>query len=164
MLFSGGLVKTERLFEQKTRIKRIISLTSQIEAIANELESPRGIQLSDMPRAQNPFDKQTYLLSKKMDLQNELSRHIRIYKEENIILGEVINLISKMPESKNGQANSVYQDILRYVFLENCSIKETNKRLNSNKVDFEVKEESYLRNLYEWQRKALELFYKCQKI
>ena len=162
MFFAGELVKTERLFEQKIRIKRITSLVGQIEAISSELETPKSIQLSDMPKSQNPFDRTTYLLSKKMDLENELKRHIKIYKDEQIILNDVIERISNLPESKNGQPNSVYQDILRYVFLENCSIKETNKRLNSSKEDFEEKEDSYLRNLYEWQRKALLLFYKCQ--
>ena len=162
MLFSSELVKTERLFEQKTRYKRIRALEAQIESIALDLRSPKAIQLSDMPKSQNPFDKTTYLLSKKMDLENELKRHIKIYKDEQIVLNEVINKIATLPENKNGQSNTLYQDLLRYRYLEACSMKEINKRLNSYREDFEDKEESLLRNLYEWLKKALELFYKCQ--
>ena len=162
MFFAGELVKTERLFEQKIRIKRITSLVGQIEAISSELETPKSIQLSDMPKSQNPFDRTTYLLSKKMDLENELKRHIKIYKDEQIVLNEIINKIGNVPENKNGQSNTLYQDLLRYRYLEACSMKEINKRLNSYREDFEEKEESLLRNLYEWLKKALELFYKCQ--
>ena len=155
-------VDTERLFEQKIRRRRIKSLQSQIATIENDLKKPNSAKLSDMPKNQNPFDKTSYLLSKKMDLENELNRHIKIFRTEDIILKEIINRISSLPDSAAGQPNSVYQDLLRYRFLEDCSMAETNIRLNSQYEDFEDKEESYLRNLYEWQRKALRLFRKCQ--
>ena len=155
-------VDTERLFEQKTRIKRIKSLQAQIATIEADLKKPHSVKLSDMPKTQNPFDKMTYLLSKKMDLENELNRHIKIFRTENLVLREIINRMSNISSSQAGQPISVFQDVLIYRFLEDYSMQETNQRLHSNNDDFEEKEESYLRNLYEWQRKALRLFIKCQ--
>lgn len=155
-------VDTERLFEQKTRIKRIKSLQAQIATIKADLENPHSAKLSDMPKSQNPFDKTSYLLSKKMDLENELNRHIKIFRTEEIVLKEIIKRISTLPENQSGQPHYVYQDLLTYRFIDDCSMQETNIRLNSQYEDFEEKEESYLRNLYVWQRKALRLFRKCQ--
>lgn len=81
-----SIIGTERLFEQKIRLKKMKALQNQIESIAHDLENPKAIQLSDMPKSQNPFDRTTYLLSKKMELENELQKHSKIFKEEEIVL------------------------------------------------------------------------------
>lgn len=158
-----SIVGTERLFEQKIRLRKMKALQNQIDSIAHDLENPKAIQLSDMPKSQNPFDRTTYLLSKKMELEKELEKHSKIFRSEEIILLDVIDKFQSIQESVYGPSNFILQEILKYHFLEDCTMKETNKRLNSHREDFEEKEENLLRNLYKWSAKALKLFTKCQK-
>ena len=163
MTVLNEIIRTERLFEQRTRYKRIKDLQGQIKMLAEELQSPGSVKLTDMPKSQNHFDKQGFLLSKKMELENELNRHIKNYRDEDIILNDVIDRISTLPSTPYGQPYTVYQDILRYMYMGDFSMKEINKLLNAYREDYEEREEHYLRNLYVWHDKALTLFEKCQK-
>ncbi len=157
------IVEVVRLREQMHRVREIRNLEAEIDVINDKLTSPGSIKYTDMPKSQNPFDKQTMLLAQKMDKENKLKRLITTAQKEKVILENIINRISLLPETGKGPMNSIYQDILRYKYLYDYTWNEINELLNGNDENFINVCDSKLRNLYTWNGQALNKFIKCQK-
>lgn len=155
------IVDVERLYKQQSRVRTIRNLQSEIDVISSKLSSPGSVKLTDMPRNQNPFDKVGMLISRKIEKEKKLEKLTNEAITEKAILEEVIDNISNLPESSQGASNSVYQDLLRYHFLNDLSLKEV--------LDFIGVEEdsdnyeSKLRLMYLRRHEALKKFIKCQR-
>ena len=155
-------VDVERLYKQQQRIRNIRNLQTEIGIISSKLSSPAGVRLSDMPRNQNPFDKVGMLISRKIEKENRLQSIIEEAKSEGVILEKIINRIANLPESTQGASNSVYQDLLRYHYLNDLSMKEILELMD---IDEDADNyDSKLRLLYTRRYEALKKFEKCQKI
>ena len=142
------IIRPERLNEQKNRVREIRRLQKEIDIISEQLSSPQGVHYSDMPKNRNPFDKIGMLISRKVEKEKKLSEIIKkAYKEADILEG-VIQKISKLPESAKGASNSIYQDILRYRYLSDMSMKEIIYLTNENDDDLIDNYETKLRVLY----------------
>lgn len=158
------IIRPERLNEQKNRVREIRRLQKEIDIISEQLGSPRGVQYSDMPKSRNPFDKIGMLISRKIEKEKKLSEIIKkAYKEAEILEG-VIQKISKLPESSKGASNAIYQDILRYYYLNDMSMKEIIYLTNDNDDELIDNYESKLRLLYMQENEAIRKFVRCQKI
>ena len=158
------LVRVERLYRQKFRVREIRKLQSEIDVISNELNSPRGVILSDMPRSQNPFDKTGMLVERKIEKEKKLQKLITAAVTESTIIEKTIEKISELPESSKGALNSEYQELLRLHFLCDLSMKEVYKLMKAKDVDFLENEETKIRLLYRWKDEAEKRFEKCQRI
>ena len=157
------IIKPERLNQQKHRIREIRRLQNEIDIISNQLGSPQGIKYSDMPKSRNPFDKIGMLISRKIEKENQLNKILKTAQKEAEILEEVINKISKLPESAKGASNSTYQDILRYHYLNDLTMKEIIYLQNADNDDLVDSYESKLRLLYMQENEALRKFLRCQR-
>ncbi len=156
------IVDVERLFKQQSRVRSIRNLQSDIDVISSKLSSPGSVKLTDMPKSQAPFDKLTMWVSKKIEKEKQLLKLTNEALEEGAILEEVINSISNLPESTQGASNSVYQDLLRYHFLNDISLKEILEFMGIE--DDDLNYDSKLRLMYTRRFEALNKFIKCQKI
>ena len=155
------IVDVERLYKQQSRVRTIRNLQSDIDVISSKLSSPGSVKLTDMPRNQNPFDKLGMLISRKIEKEKKLDKLTKEAIEEGTILENVINSISNLPETTQGASNSVYQDLLRYHYLNDLSMKEI-----LDLMDIEEDDDNYdskLRLLYTRRHEALKKFIKCQK-
>lgn len=155
------IVDVERLYKQQSRVRTIRNLQSDIDVISSKLSSPGSVKLTDMPRNQNPFDKLGMLISRKIEKEKKLDKLTKEAITEGTILEEIINSISNLPESTQGASNSVYQDLLRYHYLNDLSMKEI-----LDLMDIEEDDDTYdskLRLLYTRRHEALKKFIKCQK-
>lgn len=157
-------VDKKRLSQQMYRIREIRRLQAEVENIEIQLKSPKGIQLTDMPRSQNPFDKIGSLISRKIEKEEKIQHLIKKAETEKTILEAVISNMATLPENPKGPLNSVFQDILRYKYLDDYSWEEINNVINSYKKDFDDKADSKLRLLYRWHGQALLKFEKSQKM
>jgi hypothetical protein len=156
------IVEVERLFKQQSRIRTIRNLQTEIDIIVGKLSSPSGVHLTDMPKNQNPFDKTGMLISRKIEKEKKLEAITKEAQSEGAILEGIINRIADLPEPVQGACNSTYQDLLRYHYLNDFSMKEI---LDFVGVDDESDNyESQLRLLYLRRYEALKKFIKCQKI
>ena len=155
------IVNVERLFKQQSRVRTIRNLQSEIDVISSKLSSPGSVKLTDMPRNQNPFDKLGMLVSRKIEKEKRLKKLTKEAISEHEILDDVINRITDLPEPTQGASNSVYQDILRYHYLNDMSVKEVLELMD---IDEEADNyDSQLRLFYSRRYDALEKFKKCQK-
>lgn len=155
------MVDVERLYKQQSRVRTIRNLQSEIDVISSKLSSPGSVKLTDMPRNQNPFDKLGMLISRKIEKEKKLEKLTKEALSEGAILEGVINSISNLPESTQGACNSVYQDILRYHFLNDFSIKEVLDFIGIEEDSDNY--ESKLRLMYLRKHEALKKFIKCQR-
>ena len=155
------IVDIERLHKQQSRVRDIRNLQSEIEVISSKLSSPGSVKLTDMPKSQKPFDKKDMWISRKIEKENQLEKLIKDAITEGAVLEDVIKRISNLPEPTQGASNSFYQDLLRYHYLNDLSMKEI--------LEFITIEEdadnydSQLRLLYARRHEALKKFIKCQK-
>ena len=156
------IVDVERLYKQQSRVRTIRNLQSDIDVISSKLSSPGSVKLTDMPRNQNPFDKVGMLISRKIQKEEKLNKLINEATSEGAILEEVINSISTLPEPVQGVSNSVYQDLLRYHYLNDLSLKEILELMDVDEDSDNY--ESQLRLMYARRYDALQKFIKCQKI
>ena len=155
------IVDVERLYKQQSRVRTIRNLQSDIDVISIKLSSPGSVKLTDMPRNQNPFDKIGMLITRKIEKEKRLEKLTKEAIAEGTILEGVINSISNLPESTQGASNSVYQDLLRYHFLNDLSMKEILELMD---IDEDADNyDSKLRLLYTRRYEALKKFEKCQK-
>ncbi len=155
------IVDVERLYKQQSRVRTIRNLQSEIDVISSKLSSPGSVKLTDMPRNQNPFDKLGMLISRKMEKEKKLEKLTKEAIAEGAILEGVINSISNLPESSQGATNSVYQDLLRYHFMYDLSMKEILELMD---IDEDADNyESQMRLMYARKYDALQKFIKCQK-
>lgn len=157
-------VDKNRLNQQMYRVREIRILQAEIKNIEVQLSGPKGIQLTDMPRSQNPFDKVGSLIARKIEKENKIQKLIKKAASEKIILEAAIANIATLPENAKGPLNSVFQDILKYRYLDDCSWEEINIILNSNREDFLEMTDSRLRMLYRWHGIALNKFLNAQKM
>jgi hypothetical protein len=164
MLVMEEIIGLERLNEHKYRVREIRRLQKEIDIISAQLSSPGGVRYSDMPRSQNPFDKMEMLISRKIEKEKKINAMTKTAFQEAKILEDVIQQISKLPETAKGASNSVYQDILRYHYLSDISMKEIVYLMNYDDEDLIDNYESRLRVLYSRENEALRKFIKCQKI
>ena len=156
------IVDIERLYKQQSRVRTIRNLQSDIDVISSKLSSPGGAKITDMPRSQNPFDKVGLLISRKIEKEKKLEKLINEATTEGAVLEEIINNISNLPESAQGASNLVYQDLLRYHFLNDLSMKEILELMD---IDEDADNyESKMRLMYSRKYDALQRFIKCQKI
>lgn len=155
------IVDVERLYKQQSRVRTIRNLQSEIDVISSKLSSPGSVKLTDMPRNQNPFDKLGMLISKKIEKEKKLEKLINEALSEGSILEEVINCISNLPEPTQGASNSVYQDLLRYHFLNDLSMKEILELMDIDEDSDNY--ESKMRLMYSRKYDALQKFIKCQR-
>ena len=156
------IVNVERLFKQQSRVRSIRNLQFDIDVISSKLSAPGSVKLTDMPKSQTPFDKLTMLVSRKLEKEKKLKKLTDEAIEEGNILEEVIDRISNLPESIQGASNSVYQDLLRYHFLNDMSLKEILELMDIDELDDNY--ESKIRLMYTRRFEALKKFEKCQKI
>lgn len=156
------IVNTERLFKQQSRVRTIRNLQSDIDVISSKLSAPGSVKLTDMPKNQTPFDKLTMLVSRKLEKEKKLKKLTDEAIKEANILEEIINRISDLPESTQGASNSVYQDLLRYHFLNDLSLKEILELMDIDELDDNY--DSKMRLMYSRRYEALNKFEKCQKI
>lgn len=156
------IVNTERLFKQQSRVRTIRNLQSDIDVISSKLSAPGSVKLTDMPKNQTPFDKLTMLVSRKLEKEKKLKKLTDEAIKEANILEEIINRISDLPESTQGASNSVYQDLLRYHFLNDMSLKEILELMDIDELDDNY--DSKMRLMYSRRYEALNKFEKCQKI
>ena len=154
------IVDVERLYKQQSRIRTIRKLQSEIDVISSKLSSPGSVKLTDMPRNQNPFDKVGMLISRKIEKEKKLEKLINEALSESSILEGVINCISNLPEPAQGACNSDYQDLLRYHFLNDLSMKEILELMDVE--DDADNYESQMRLMYARKYDALQKFIKCQ--
>lgn len=155
------IVDVERLYKQQSRVRTIRNLQSDIDVISIKLSSPGSVKLTDMPRNQNPFDKIGMLITRKIEKEKRLEKLTNEAIAEGTILEGIINSISNLPESTQGASNSVYQDLLRYHYLNDLSMKEILDLMDIDEDDDNY--ESKLRLLYTRRHEALKKFEKCQK-
>ena len=156
------IVDVERLYKQQSRVRTIRNLQSDIDVISSKLSSPGSVKLTDMPKNQTPFDKVGMLITRKIEKEKRLEKLTKEAIAEGAILEGVINCISNLPESTQGASNSVYQDLLRYHFLNDLSIKEILELMD---IDEDADNyESQLRLMYSRRYDALQKFIKCQKV
>jgi hypothetical protein len=162
MMACTEIIDKQRLYYQMYRVREIRKLQEEIDNISQMLGSPSGIKLSDMPRAQNPFDKIGNLISRKMEKEKKLEELVNIAQHEKVILENIINRISILPENPKGPMNSVLQDILRYRYIDDYPWKEIINLLCPDNDAFIDMTESNLRKLHKWNGQALLKFIKCQ--
>ena len=156
------IVDVERLYKQQSRVRTIRSLQSDIDVISSKLSSPGSVKLTDMPKNQNPFDKVGMLITRKIEKEKKLEKLVNEALSEGVILEEVINSISNLPEPNQGASNSVYQDLLRYHFLNDLSMKEIVELMDIDEDSDNY--ESQMRLMYARKYDALQKFIKCQKL
>lgn len=157
-------VDKKRLYKQMYRVREIRKLQEEINNIAHMLQSPSGVKLSDMPRSQNPFDKVGNLISRKLEKEKKMNELVKVAQREKVILEEVIDKISILPENPKGPMNSVLQDILRYRYIDDYPWKEISILLFPDEDDsFIDMTESNLRKLHKWNGQALAKFLICQE-
>lgn len=155
------IVDIDRLYKQQTRVRTIRNLQSEIDVISSKLSSPGSIKLTDMPRNQVKFDKIGYLITKKIEKEKKLEKLKKESDSEEIILKEVIDKISNLPESNQGASNSVYQDLLEYHFMNDMSMKEILELMGIDEDSDNY--ESSMRLMYTRRYDALQKFIKCQR-
>jgi len=155
------IVDIDRLYKQQSRVRTIRNLQSEIDVISSKLSSPGSVKLTDMPRSQNPFDKVGMLISRKIEKEKKLEKLMNEALSEGSILEGVINCISNLPEPTQGASNSVYQDLLRYHFLNDLSMKEILELMDIDEDSDNY--ESQMRLMYSRKYDALQKFIKCQK-
>ncbi len=155
------IVDIDRLYKQQSRVRTIRNLQSEIDVISSKLSSPGSVKLTDMPRNQNPFDKVGMLISRKIEKEKKLEKLMNEALSEGSILEGVINCISNLPEPTQGASNSVYQDLLRYHFLNDLSMKEILELMDIDEDSDNY--ESQMRLMYSRKYDALQKFIKCQK-
>ena len=160
MMICAELVDKQRLYNQMYRVREIRKLQEEIAYIDQLLRNPSGVKLTDMPRSQNPFDKMGNLISRKLEKENKLDKLVQVAQNEKLVLENIINRISKLPENPKGPMNSVLQDILKYRYIDDYSWTEILDLLYFE--DDETDTESNLRKLYKWNGQALLKFVKCQ--
>lgn len=156
-------VEKKRLYKQMYRVREIRQLQEEIDNIAQMLQSPSGIKLTDMPRSQNPFDKVGSLISRKIEKEKKLNKLVKVAQEEKKVLESVIDRISTLSENPKGPMNSVLQDILRYRYIDDYPWKEIITLLFPGDGSFLDMTESNLRKLHKWNGQALAKFLKCQE-
>ena len=161
MMVCTEFIETQRLYDQMYRVLRIRQLQEDIDILDSILKSPSGMKLSDMPRSQNPFDKLTSLMSRKLEKEKKLNKEKQSEQSEKAILEGVIESISLLPENPKGPMNSVLQDILRYRYLD-AYPWEWILKLMFQDDDFIDNTENNLRKLHKWNGQALVKFKKCQ--
>ena len=144
-----------RLLNQKYRIREAIRLQDRIDQIKISLSGPAGIKLSDMPRSQNHFDKTGFLIQEKIEKEQKLSKLMAKYKEEDCAIRKIIDKMTIIPQPQKGPLISVYQDLIRYFYLEDKSWDEILKIFK--------KDETEDRILFRWHGKALSIFRACQR-
>ena len=159
-MICAELVDKQRLYNQMYRVREIRKLQEEIAYIDQLLRNPSGVKLTDMPRSQNPFDKMGNLISRKLEKENKLDKLVQVAQNEKLVLENIINRISKLPENPKGPMNSVLQDILKYRYIDDYSWTEILDLLYFE--DDETDTESNLRKLYKWNGQALLKFVKCQ--
>lgn len=145
----------DRLLKQKYRIREAIRLQNRIDQIKMSLSGPAGMKLSDMPRNQNYFDKTGFLIQEKMDKDKKLEKLITKYRDEDSKIRAVIEKMSAVTQPSKGPLIGVYQDLIRYFYLED---KSWDKILEIFKID-KLEE----RQIFRWHGKALSIFKACQK-
>ena len=156
-------VEKKRLYKQMYRVREIRQLQEEIDNIAQMLQSPSGIKLTDMPRSQNPFDKVGSLISRKIEKEKKLNKLVKVAQEEKKVLESVIDRISVLSENPKGPMISVLQDILRYRYIDDYPWKEIITLLFPGDGSFLDMTESNLRKLHKWNGQALAKFLKCQE-
>ncbi len=155
------IVDVERLYKQQSRVRTIRNLQADIDVISSKLSSPGSVKLTDMPRNQTRFDKVGMLITRKIEKEKWLNKLMDEAASEGAILEGVINSISNLPEPAQGASNSVYQDLLRYHYLNDLSMKEILELMDVDETSDSY--ESQLRLLYSRRYDALQKFIKCQK-
>lgn len=156
------IVDVERLYKQQSRVRTIRSLQSDIDVISSKLSSPGSVKLTDMPKNQNPFDKVGMLITRKIEKEKKLEKLTNEAITEKAILEGVIDNISNLPEPAQGTSNSVYQDLLKYHFLDDLSMKEIMELMDIDEDSDNY--ESQMRLMYARKYDALQKFMKCQKL
>lgn len=154
------IVDVDRLYKQQSRVRTIRKLQSEIDVISSKLSSPGSVKLTDMPRNQNPFDKVGMLISRKIEKEKKLEKLINEALSEGSILEGVINCISNLPEPAQGASNSDYQDLLKYHFMNDMSMKEILELMDIDEDSDNY--ESQMRLMYARKYDALQKFIKCQ--
>lgn len=157
-MIKSEFVDKKRLCKQKYRIREIIRLQDRISRIDCQLSGPAGMKISDMPRNQNPFDKLSLLVQEKMDKEKKVKKLYPLFESENSLIISKIGLIGEIPQAERGPLNSVYQDILRYFYLEDKSWEDILEILK-----FERDDDTKLRLIHKWHGRALKLLEKIQK-
>ncbi len=155
------IVDVERLYKQQSRVRTIRNLQSEIDVISSKLSSPGSAKLTDMPKNQKPFDKVGILISAKIQKEKLLDKLTKEAIAEGAILEDVISSISELPEPSQGASNSVYQDLLRYHFLNDLKMKEILDFIGTDELADDY--ESQLRLLYQRRYEAIKKFIRCQK-
>ncbi len=156
------IVDVERLYKQQSRVRTIRSLQSDIDVISSKLSSPGSVKLTDMPKNQNRFDKVGMLITRKIEKEKKLEKLTNEAITEKAILEGVIDNISNLPEATQGASNSVYQDLLKYHFLDDLSMKEIMELMDIDEDSDNY--ESQMRLMYARKYDALQKFIKCQKL
>lgn len=154
------IISTDRLYDQQSRVRRIRKLQSEIDVISSKLSSPGSVKLTDMPRNQNRYDKVGMLISRKIEKEKKLEKLMNEEASERAILEDVIEQISILPESAQGASNSDYQDLLRYHFIDDMSMKEILELIDIDEDSDNY--ESKMRLMYARKYDALQKFIKCQ--
>lgn len=158
------LVRVERLYRQKFRVREIRKLQVEINVIADELSSPKGVIFSDMPRSQNPFDKTGMLIERKIEKEKKLRKLIKAAETEATAIERAIRRMADLPESAKGPLNSEYQELLRYHFMCDFGMKEIVKLMQFTNDEIVDSEETKTRLLYRWKNEAQKRFEKCQRL
>lgn len=154
------IISTDRLYDQQSRVRKIRKLQSEIDVISSKLSSPGSVKLTDMPRNQNRYDKVGMLISRKIEKEKKLEKLMNEEASERAILEDVIEQISTLPESAQGASNSDYQDLLRYHFIDDMSMKEILELIDIDEDSDNY--ESKMRLMYARKYDALQKFIKCQ--
>lgn len=154
------IVDVDRLYKQQSRVRTIRKLQSEIDVISSKLSSPGSVKLTDMPRNQNRYDKVGMLISRKIEKEKKLEKLMNEEASERAILEDVIEQISTLPESAQGASNSDYQDLLRYHFIDDMSMKEILELIDIDEDSDNY--ESQMRLMYARKYDALQKFIKCQ--
>ena len=118
-----------------------------------------------MPRSQNPSDdRKLKLIDRKIQKEKKLNDEKQLEETEKVLLENIIENMSSLPENPKGPINSVLQDILRYRYLDAYPWEWIMKLIFSDDDDFIDKTESNLRKLHIWNGQALTKFRKCQGV
>ena len=158
-MICNEIVGITRLSDYRENLNRALRLEAEILQIESKL-GPSCIQISDMPRSQNPYDKLGNLTQRKIEKEKELQKITKKMLEEKPILEGVINSMQKFASEKTNI--STLQDLLKYFYIDGFSVTTTCELLNCRLASEDITE-SKRRLFYQWIHRAEYLFLKVQK-
>ena len=136
----------ERFNDFREREKEIEYQAEAIEVLNNKLTGLGAMEITDMPRSPSPpKDRLTDLVNRKIELEEELKS---IIEEQAAERKAIIKLLKKLKSADE-------RGVIKFRYLLCLEWYDVNFSMFGAKEDFDEKEESYLRRVYNIHGRAL---------